>query len=122
MLNRNKKSFEKIAMGLLSFMPDEKDVKKLQASIKQYETIDDWQLFLWKEEDDVIGLIGIVLDTHDAADCMIIQHLTVNPSFRYQGVGKKMIEAIQEIYSNRIIVPANSTLPFLQKCNIPFSK
>lgn len=122
MLIRYKKSFEKIAMGLLSFMPDEKDVKKLQASIKQYETIDDWQLFLWKEEDDVIGLIGIVLDTKDATDCMIVQHLTVNPSFRYQGVGKKMIEAIQEIYSNRIIVPTDSTLSFLEKCNISFSK
>lgn len=122
MLIRYKKSFEKIAMGLLSFMPDEKDVKKLQASIKQYETIDDWQLFLWKEEDDVIGLIGIVLDAKDATDCMIVQHLTVNPSFRYQGVGKKMIEAIQEIYSNRIIVPTDSTLSFLEKCNILFSK
>lgn len=122
MLIRYKKSFEKIAMGLLSFMPDEKDVKKLQASIKQYETIDDWQLFLWKEEDDVIGLIGIVLDAKDATDCMIVQHLTVNPSFRYQGVGKKMIEAIQEIYSNRIIVPTDSTLSFLEKCNILFNK
>ena len=29
MLLRYKKAFEKIAMGLLSFMPQEKDVKKL---------------------------------------------------------------------------------------------
>ena len=118
MLIRYKKSFEKIAMGLLSFMPDEKDVKKLQASIKQYETTDNWQLFLWKEADDVIGLIGIVLDTSDSEECIIVQHLTVNPSFRYQGIGKKMMREIQELYSDRKVVPTASTLPFLQKCNI----
>ena len=58
MLIRYKKSFEKIAMGLLSFMPNEKDLKKLQQTIKEYETNDQWHLFLWKENDDIIGLIG----------------------------------------------------------------
>lgn len=48
MLIRYKKSFEKIAMGLLSFMPNEKDLKQLQQTIKDYETDTDRQLFLWK--------------------------------------------------------------------------
>jgi len=37
MLIRYKKSLEKIAMGLLSFMPEQKDVKKLQQIIHEYE-------------------------------------------------------------------------------------
>lgn len=37
MLIRYKRSFEKIAMGLLSFMPGEKDVKQLQQTMKSYE-------------------------------------------------------------------------------------
>lgn len=37
MLIRFKKSYEKIAMGLLSFMPTEKDVKTLQLTMKDYE-------------------------------------------------------------------------------------
>ena len=37
MLIRFKKSYEKIAMGLLSFMPTEKDVKTLQLTMKEYE-------------------------------------------------------------------------------------
>lgn len=45
MLIRYKKSFDKIAMGLLSFMPDEKDLKKLQQTKQLYETEDNWQLF-----------------------------------------------------------------------------
>jgi len=48
MLIRYKKSFEKIAMGLLSYMPSEKDLKKLQQTIKQYDSDKNWQLFLWK--------------------------------------------------------------------------
>ena len=42
MLLRYKKAFEKIAMGLLSFMPQEKDVKKLIETIHQYETDPNW--------------------------------------------------------------------------------
>ena len=39
MLIRYKKNLEKIAMGLLSFMPDEKkDVKKLQQTIEDVGT------------------------------------------------------------------------------------
>ncbi|PXW88704.1 hypothetical protein DFR56_103209 [Pseudogracilibacillus auburnensis] len=37
MLIRYKKNQEKIAMGLLSFMPVEKDVKLLQQTMKEYE-------------------------------------------------------------------------------------
>ena len=36
MLTRYKKMFKKIAMGLLSFMPNEKDLQKLQ---QDYESI-----------------------------------------------------------------------------------
>jgi len=45
MLIRYKKAYEKIAMGLLSFMPNEKDLKKLQQTMKNYESEDNWQLF-----------------------------------------------------------------------------
>ena len=58
MLIRYKKSFEKIAMGLLSYMPSEKDLKRLQHTIKQYDTRRYWQLFLWKVDEDIIGLLG----------------------------------------------------------------
>ena len=48
-LLRYKKTYEKIAMGLLSYMPGDKTVKKLQESIHQYETDDSWQLYLLKK-------------------------------------------------------------------------
>jgi riboflavin biosynthesis RibT protein len=38
--------FKKIAMGFLSFMPNEKELQKLQMIINQYEAEQDRQLFL----------------------------------------------------------------------------
>ncbi|WP_042346254.1 GNAT family N-acetyltransferase [Bacillus massiliigorillae] len=113
MLIRYKKILEKIAMGLLSFMPDEKDIKKLQATIKQYETLENWQLYLWKEEDDMIGLIGVVIESEET---VLIQHLTVNPSFRNQGIGRKMLQQMKEIYCNKEFKANDVTASYVGKC------
>lgn len=114
MLIRYKKTFEKIAMGLLSFMPNEKDLKKLQQTIKEYETEEDLQLFLWKEE-DIIGLIGVRLN--DGENSIQILHISVNPSHRYQGVGKRMVKSLKDMYSGRKITANADTAPFIEKCD-----
>ncbi|TFB23927.1 N-acetyltransferase [Filobacillus milosensis] len=113
MLIKYKKSFEKIAMGLLSFMPEEKEVKKLQSTIKAYETNDNWRLFLWKEE-DVLGAIGVRVDDDQK---MIVQHISVTPSHRNQGIGKKMVMALKEQFSDEFIICANEkTENFVNTC------
>lgn len=71
MLIKFKKSFEKIAMGLLSFMPEEKKVKKLQETINEYESNENWQLYLWKEE-EVLGTIGVRLEDEK----VVVQHIS----------------------------------------------
>ncbi|PLR99803.1 GNAT family N-acetyltransferase [Bacillus sp. T33-2] len=112
MLIRFKKAFEKIAMGLLSFMPNEKDIKKLQQTMRQYETDDSWQLFLWKDE-DIIGLIGVKFLNENAVE---IQHISVNPSHRQQGIGKKMVCALQELYPDKAVSSNDETAGFVEKC------
>ncbi|GGJ59584.1 riboflavin biosynthesis RibT protein [Anoxybacillus voinovskiensis] len=114
MLIRYRKNYEKIAMGLLSFMPTEKELKKLQQTMKHYETNDDWQLFLWKEEEDVIGIIGVVL----RAGQVEIQHISVNPSHRHQGIGKKMVKALKDLYPNHEFKANEFTAAFLEKCGL----
>ncbi|GLY09848.1 GNAT family N-acetyltransferase [Bacillus badius] len=111
MLIRYKKAFEKIAMGLLSFMPEEKDIKKLQETMKLYDEAEDWQLYLWKEE-DIVGAIGARI----TADEVKIQHISVNPSFRQEGIGKKMLRALKDIYSDKRLVPNSSISAFFYKC------
>ncbi|MGM8214018.1 GNAT family N-acetyltransferase [Bacillaceae bacterium W0354] len=113
MLIKYKKSFEKIAMGLLSFMPEEKEVKKLQSTIKEYESNDNWKLYLWKE-DDILGAIGV--RTED--DKLIIQHISVTPSHRNLGIGRKMVKAIKEHYGDQYIICANEkTEGFFKQCD-----
>ncbi|KEZ50787.1 MULTISPECIES: GNAT family N-acetyltransferase [Metabacillus] len=116
MLIRYKKSFEKIAMGLLSFMPNEKDLKHLQQTMKQYEADEFWQLFLWKEDDDIIGTIGVVFEDDDRVK---IQHVSVNPSHRHQGIGRKMVAALKEQYKTKTVVPDERTKAFFEKCTEP---
>ncbi|WP_186578312.1 GNAT family N-acetyltransferase [Aquibacillus kalidii] len=113
MLIRYKKTFEKIAMGLLSFMPEEKEVKKLQQTIKEYETNPEWHLFLWKEE-DILGAVGVRLE---GADKVVVQHVTVNPSHRNTGIGKNMVLGIKDLYKNYTVCANDLTEAFLGKCD-----
>lgn len=114
MLIRYKKTYEKIAMGLLSYMPGEQSVKALQETINHYETNEDWQLYLIREEEDVIGLLGIVL----SEGTYTIQHLSVNPSFRGEGIGKKMVKKIQELFPNKTSQGTKETAAFLKACTM----
>lgn len=114
MLIRFKKTFEKIAMGLLSFMPGGSDVKTLQATIKEYETNPNWHLYLWREEDDILGAIGVKVDENQQA---IIQHISVNPSHRNQGIGTKMINEVKKQYEKDYTVTAEKVVEeFYHKC------
>ncbi|SER14535.1 riboflavin biosynthesis RibT protein [Gracilibacillus ureilyticus] len=114
MLIRYKKRLEKIAMGLLSFMPDEKEVKRLQDTIKEYETNDHWQLFLWKVEEDILGAVGVNVDSE--SKLVTLQHITVDPSHRNLGIGKKMVQAVKEYYPSFQVQPNDQTEKFLDKC------
>ncbi len=107
MLLRFKKNYEKIAMGLLSFMPLQKDVKVLQETMNQYETNPNWHLLLWKEKDDVVGAIGLKIENDINA---VIQHISVNPSYRNTGIGRKMIHEVIQMYGEKYDVCANENI------------
>lgn len=113
MLIRYKKDFEKIAMGLLSFMPEEKDVKVLQQTIEEYEENSDWHLYLWRDE-DILGIIGIKTDDNQK---VTIQHISVNPSHRNAGIGKNMVQAIKRLYEDKYTICSDElTSSFYNKC------
>lgn len=113
MLLRYKKIYEKIAMGLLSYMPDYKNVKKLQDLIHQYENSEEWQLFLLKKDEDFLGLIGIELDASEYT----LHHISVNPSFRGEGIGHELVTRVQALYPEKECKGTEETTTFLVKCN-----
>lgn len=114
MLIRYKKTFEKIAMGLLSYMPNEKDLKRLQQTIKQYEVDKNWQLFLWKVDEDIIGLLGGMWSEDST---FTIHHISLNPSHRGQGIGLEMIKALKGLYPDKDITANEETKAFFNKCD-----
>lgn len=114
MLLRYKKTYEKIAMGLLSYMPGDKNAKKLQETIHQYETDDSWQLYLLKKEDDIIGLIGVELGDEDYT----LYHISVNPSFRGEGVGQEMVAKLQALFPDKKCKSTEETDLFIRKCQV----
>ena len=111
MLVRYKKTLEKIAMGLLSFMPQEKDIKRLMETIQQYDQEENWTLYLWKKDEEYVGIVGIIAEDEVAT----IQHITVVPSYRGEGVAIDMLQELQELGFQHI-QPNEETEPFIQKC------
>lgn len=111
MLTRYKKTHGKIAMGLLSLNPDEKDLPKLLATINDYESESDWQLFLWKEGERFIGLIGVVVND----DMILLNHLSVIPSYRGQGYGTRMVMALMEYFPDKTMAANDNTAAFVDK-------
>ncbi|PYZ98488.1 N-acetyltransferase [Alteribacter lacisalsi] len=102
---------EKIAMGLLSYMPGEKKVKKLQNTMKHYREDPDWQLFFWKEEDTIVGVMGIERDGNRA----YLHHLAINPSYRAEGIGRKMVLALGSELKETLCA-TKSTTAFIESC------
>ena len=111
MLVKYKKTFKKIAMGLLSFMPTERELKKLLHTMQRYEDNPTWQLYLWKKEEDIVGLVGVEV----AGDSFVIQHMTVDPSHRREGIGRAMAEEIQQLMQHRDMHTTKETELFLKK-------
>lgn len=101
-------------MGFLSYIPGEKMVRKLQETIQQYLQDKDWQLFLYKEMEDYIGLIGIELDEDNRT--YTIQHISVNPSFRGEGIGYEMVKEVKSIYPGYECQSTEFTEQFIERC------
>ena len=111
MLTKYKKAYKKIAMGLLSFMPGERELKTLQYTMQTYEDRPDWQLYLGKEGDYFVGLIG--LEVND--EYFIVRHASVNPSHRGEGFGHALLDQAQQLMQSRDMRATEETKAFLAK-------
>ncbi|MCT7875826.1 MAG: reductase [Lactobacillus iners] len=80
MLVKYKKDYEKIAMGLLSYLPDLRNLKNLQEEMSLYDdNSDEFFLYLFRDKDsDLIGTVGIQLLEHFVS----IRYLSLAPGFR----------------------------------------
>ena len=113
MLLDYKNDYEKISMGLLSFVPDLKDVSRLQDEMDWYQSKEDRKLYLWKSEDtqDIIGVIGVEIGN----DMIMLRHISINPSFRNEGISYKMLEALERRFPQKKIMGTLETSALVAK-------
>lgn len=76
MLLKYRSDYQKIAMGLLSLLPNFKDWDRLQRELAWYQDGDDRCLYLWKDEnDDFAGALG----TENQGNFLVVRLITLMP-------------------------------------------
>lgn len=79
MLIPYKKDYEKTAMGLLSYLPDFKNLQNLQDEIRLYSVDDSHKLYLYRNSDrNIVGVAGVQL----GRGCQVLRYLSLAPGFR----------------------------------------
>jgi riboflavin biosynthesis RibT protein len=111
MFYKYKKSYNKVAIGLLSLMVKGLNFKSLQETIRIYEENPERQLFLWKEGDNITGLAGV--EQHD--DYFIILHFSVNPSYQKEETAYRMLEVLREQMQSKEMHLSKEAARFLAK-------
>lgn len=113
MLLDYKNDYEKISMGLLSFVPDLKDVSRLKDEMDWYQSKEDRKLYLWKSEDtqDIIALVGVEIGN----EMILLRHISINPSYRNEGISYKMLEALEHRFLQKKIMGTLETSALVAK-------
>lgn len=112
MLLEYKNDYEKITMGLLSFIPDLKDVSRLQSELEWYQQ-EDRKLYLWRVEEtqDIIAVAGVEM----GEELILLRHISINPSFRNEGISYKILEALDESFPQKKVIGTLETSPLIVK-------
>ena len=113
MLTDYKADYNKITMGLLSYVPDLKDTVRLTKEIEWYSQADNRQLFLWKsdETNDFAGVLGIEVED----EFVLVRHIAINPSYREEGLAHVILNALADKYAPRQLVGTIETSSLITK-------
>lgn len=113
MLIQYNDDYEKISMGLLSYIEDFKEPSRIEEEIERYKNSDVRELFLWQSEEtgNLIGLVGIERED----ELILLRHISIDPSFRNEGISYKMLDALNERYPENNLVSTLETASIISK-------
>lgn len=87
-------NFEKVVMGLLSYVSE---FKKYDNLIEEMDRIKSGSrsLYLLRDNDtqNIIGLVGFDVDSQD--QILLIRYLSINPSFRKEGLSLEILNELK---------------------------
>ncbi|WP_416352975.1 N-acetyltransferase [Agrilactobacillus fermenti] len=112
MLVKYKRSYEKIAMGFLSFIPDLKDLNTLNNEITLYQDDDSHELYLWKNEsDDFSGIVGLEVEDK----YIVIRQISLSPSERGEGNSLAILDEVHALYPDHKMMGSFETTKLVAK-------
>ncbi|ETY74246.1 hypothetical protein [Lactiplantibacillus fabifermentans] len=101
MLVKYRKDYEKVAMGLLSLLPDFKDIAHLQMEMQWYQSTGNHQLYLWRQADgDFSGVIGIEV----GPDFVLVHHNSLSPEERNSANQGQMLDELAALYPGKRVM------------------
>lgn len=113
MLISYNQNYEKIAMGLLSYITDFKNMERLRSEMESYVTEENRKLYLWRSQDsdNIVAIIGI--EWSDSV--VLVRDVSVNPSFRNEGLIYQILDRLQILYPEHAINGTLETTVFVSK-------
>lgn len=104
--------YEKIVMGLLSYIPEFKEFSELKEEMDKINQ-QERKIYLWKEadSDNIIGLVGF--NQYDDTDTLVVRYLSINPSFREEGLTYDLLTALKKefpVYSLTGVISLSTIL------------
>lgn len=109
MLVKYRKDYQKIVMGLLSFIPSLNDVKRLNEEIF-WSTADDHPIFLWQNQENHFSGV-VILEIGD--DYVLVRRLSFTPSERTGRNIYSLLDAVAERYPNKRVVGTLANQPLI---------
>lgn len=112
MLVKYKSSYEKVAMGLLSFIPDLKDLTNLTNEMALYQKDEDHVLYLWKNQaNDFSGVVGVEV----ADKYIVVRQISLIPSERGEGHAMEVLDELHKLYAKHTMMGSFDTTKLVAK-------
>ena len=98
MLIQYKKDYEKTAMGLLSYLPDFKNIENLKEEVGLNQEDNDFLLYLYRnKQNNIVGVLG----THVTKQFVVIRYLSLAPGFREISYEKEIVSELKNEYPDK---------------------
>lgn len=110
MLVRYRKDYQKIAMGLLSLLPDLRQGNRFMSEIN-WALDNEWPIYLWKDMDDSHFIGIVILEIGDYY--VLVRQLSFTPSERSGHNIFSLLNAVNDQYSGKRLLGTLETQPII---------
>ena len=98
---------------LVSASAYDQSIEATDRRMEEFRRREDLHLYGWLEHDEVLGTCGV--EVH--SDCVLIRRIAVDPKARKRGIGKAMINAVQQKYQQTVKAETDDgAVEFYRKC------